>query len=310
MSPPSSQLLAAIERSRKRLWALCYRMTGERADADDLAQEAIAKAIERCDQLQDADPTAWLMRSTARLCIDHLRHRKIVRRVSELVDPLAGGDWSVADQACAPDCRAILREDMRFAVVVALQLLSSRQRAAVILHDVCSYSLDEVADTLETNANAVKALLQRARVALREARIRDDIDVPADRTVVEQFAAAIEAGSIEALTALLAEDVWGIVDGGGVVQVARKPSFGRRAVSRQWSNGKRRLNGLRVTARVVSLNGEPTVVIRLADAPDAVVAVVHIETRAGRINALRVSRDPHRTARLLGAQAAVHPWNR
>ena len=48
----------------------------------------------------------------------------------------------------------------------------------------------------------------------------------------ERFASAIEAGSIEALTELLADDVWGIVDGGGIVQVPTKPTFGRFAVSR------------------------------------------------------------------------------
>ena len=43
-------LLAAIERNRRRLWAICYRMTGGAQDADDLCQEAIARAIERAGQ--------------------------------------------------------------------------------------------------------------------------------------------------------------------------------------------------------------------------------------------------------------------
>lgn len=298
MTAPSAQLLAAIERNRRRIWALCYRMTGQRADADDLAQEAIAKAIERSDQLASDDPAGWLMRLTMRLCIDHLRHKKVVRRISELVDPLPGTEWSVDDRVRAPDCTAILREDIRFALIVALQRLSSRQRAALILHDVCACSLAEVAETLSTNPNAVKALLHRARVALREARIRDDIDVPVDRAVVEQFASAIEAGSIETLTALLADDVWGIVDDGSLGQTNRKPTFGPRAVSRQWANGKRQLDGQRVTARIVMLNGEPAAVIALAMAPEVVVAIVHLESREGRVCALRVSRDPRRSARL------------
>ncbi len=44
---PSAALLATIERSRKRIWGLCYRMTGSRSDADDLSQESIARALER-----------------------------------------------------------------------------------------------------------------------------------------------------------------------------------------------------------------------------------------------------------------------
>lgn len=299
MSHRSVQLFAAIERNRKRVWALCYRMTGQRADADELAQEALAKAIERGDQASSEDPTGWLLSLTTRLCIDHLRHKQVVRRATELADPLAGDEWTIADPARAPDFAAILREDLRFALIVALQSLSPRQRAALILHDVCALSLDEVGQALETNANAVKALLQRARVALRTARLRDDIDVPVDRAIVEQFAAAIEAGSIESITALLAEDVWGIVDGGGFVQAPTKPTFGRTAVSRQWSNGRRRLDGQPAYATIVILNGEPAIVIGPAARREVAVAVVHLETRASRICALRVSVDPRTATRFL-----------
>ena len=301
MTSPSSQLLAAIERNRKRVWRLCYRMTGQRADADDLAQEALARAIERGSQATSDDPTGWLLRLTTRVCIDHLRHKQVVRRLTELADPLLSGEWSLDDQARAPEFAAILRDDLRFAVIVALQNLSPRQRAAVILHDVCSCSLEEVGETLDTNPNAVKALLQRARVALRAARLRDDIDVPVDRELVEQFAAAIEAGSIQSLTELLAEEVWGIVDGGGLVQAPTKPTFGRTAVSRQWSNGRRRLNGQPAWAKVVTLNGEAALVIGPVSMPEAPIAVVHFDTRDGHVCALRVNVDPRKAA--FGLQA-------
>ena len=61
---PSSALLAAIERNRKKLWFHCYRMTGSRTDAEDLSQEAIARAIEREHSLADhANLDGWLSRS-------------------------------------------------------------------------------------------------------------------------------------------------------------------------------------------------------------------------------------------------------
>jgi RNA polymerase sigma-70 factor (ECF subfamily) len=74
---PTTPVLAAVERQRKRLWAHCYRMTGRRADADDLSQEAIARAIERAGEL--VDPThaeAWLFRIATTVCLDHLRHTR------------------------------------------------------------------------------------------------------------------------------------------------------------------------------------------------------------------------------------------
>jgi RNA polymerase sigma-70 factor (ECF subfamily) len=291
-------VLATIERVRKRLWAVCYRMTGNRSEADDLCQEAIARAIERADQSTADDPSGWIIRLTTRVCLDHLRHRKIERRVSELVDPLDVPEMAAGqDRSSDPERSTILREDVRYAIVVALQRLTPRQRSAIILRDICDCSLGDVAETLELNENAAKALLQRARVALADARRRGDVDVPSDMNVVERFASAIEAGSIEQLTKLLDEEAWGIVDGGGIIQAAKKPNFGRRAISRQWANGKRRL-GQAVTSEIRRLNGESAIVIRLAAAPEVVVAIVHLETRDGYVVALRVNRDPRRIAYL------------
>ena len=152
------------------MWAICYRMTGNRSEADDLCQEAIARAIERADQSAAEDPSGWILRVTTRVCLDHLRHRKIERRLSELVDPLDLPEM-VADEErnSDPERTTILHED-RHAIIVALQRLTPRQRSAVILRDICDCSLGDVAETLGLNENATKALLQRARAALAETR--------------------------------------------------------------------------------------------------------------------------------------------
>jgi len=305
MNIPSTRVLAAIERNRSRLWALCYRMTGLRPDADELSQDAAARAIERSDQLGEEDPTGWLLQLTTRLCLDHLRRKKIERRVNELVDTVAGDRWVVGElSAKHPENAAVLREDVRFAVVLALQRLSPRQRAVLVLHDVCERSLDEIAQVLETNANAVKAVLHRARAALSAARVHEQVDIPVDQDVVERFARAIEAGAIDELTKLLAENAWGIVDGGGIVQTSKKPTYGARAISRQWANAKRKL-GQPVRANVVTLNGERAIVVRLEAAHEVIDAVVHFVTRDGRVVALQVHRDPRRTAQIMSSLAEI-----
>ncbi len=289
-----TRVLAAVERARPRLWALCYRLTGDRAAADDVSQEAIARAIERNAQLAGDDATGWLLRLTARLCIDHLRRCKRTLRVNELADPVL---VDLAPQRSGElEDALILREDLRYAVVVALQRLSPRQRAALVLREVCDLGIADVADVLDTNPNAAKALLHRARVALAAARVAVDVDVPADPTVVERFARAIENGNLDALTELLAKDVWGLVDGGLSVQTATKPTFGADVVARQWANAKRRL-AAEVTTQVLEINGEAAIVVRLA-ATDTAIAIVHLETRRHRVKALRVNRDPVRIRRL------------
>jgi RNA polymerase sigma-70 factor (ECF subfamily) len=293
---------AAIERAlateRPRLWAVCYRMTGSRADADDLLQDASTRALEAATQATNADPTGWLLRVTARVCLDHLRRRKIARRANALVDPLHGDAWAAgAIVAMAADDAVVMRDDLRFAVVVALQRLRPRQRLALVLHDVCDRPLDEIADLLAIRSDAAKALVHRARAALAAARVHVRVDIPTDDELVRRFASAIQAGDIDALVALLAPDVWGVTDGGGVVKTATRPNHGQRAVGRQWANARRKLP-FPVVTELVRVNGETAIIIRLAGAPEAVVALVMLESREGRVVALRVSRDPRVTTPL------------
>jgi RNA polymerase sigma-70 factor (ECF subfamily) len=295
---PAARVRAAIEAHRRRIWAVCYRMTGRRADADDLAQEAIARALERADQVSDEDASGWLLTVAARVCLDRLRKMRVERRLTELADPIDGSEWLIGEgRTAAPDDAAILREDVRYAIVVALQQLTPRQRAAVVLHDICDRSLEEIGATLGGTANAAKATLHRARVALREARRRNDVDVPVDLAVVERFAKAIEAGAVDQIEALLAEDAWGVTDGGGIIVTANKPTFGREVIARQWANAKRKV-GVAVTTELRTLNGERAIVVRLASQPEVIVAIVHLETRRGNVVALRVNRDPRSTATL------------
>src|SRR5262245_6996770 len=230
---PSAALLATIERSRKRIWGLCYRMTGSRSDADDLSQESIARALEREAQVREADALdGWLLRIATSVCLDHLRRRRRERRPTELVDPLV----DTAPVAPDPERALLLRDDVRFAIVVALQTLPGRPRAALVLHDVLDRPLAGVARALGTNPGAVKALLMRARTALARARVHVDVDVPADRAVVDQLVAAIDTRSVDAFTRLLAPDAWGVTDGGRTT----RPVFGARAGSRPAAPAARR----------------------------------------------------------------------
>src|SRR5262245_61733809 len=115
-------VLAAVERCRKRLWAHCYRMTGSRTAADDLSQEAIARAIERAGDLHDGSAAeGWLFRIATTVCLDHLRRERRARALTELVDPVAFDDLPAAP--ADPETTVVLRDDVRLAVVAALQHL-------------------------------------------------------------------------------------------------------------------------------------------------------------------------------------------
>jgi RNA polymerase sigma-70 factor (ECF subfamily) len=274
---------------------VCYRMTGRTSDADDLCQEAIARAIECFDQQTSGDPTGWLLRIATTTCLDHLRKETTRQRLTALVDPLDRGDDRPGEAADDPERKAILREDIRFAVIVALQRLTPLQRAALILHDVCDRPLAEAAVVLECTPNAAKALVRRARRALSEARHRDDVDAPVNPSVVEALGRAIESGNLDALGALLLEDAWGVTDGGGIIRVATRPSYGRLSIVRRFANTWKKLGLVGMEVECRCLNGELAVVVRLREA-GLPVAVIHVESKGPKIAALRIDRDPRRIA--------------
>ena len=106
---------------------------------------------------------------------------------------------------------AVSRAGIRLAFVAALQYLSARQRAMLILRDVLEWPAAEVADLLGTTTTAVNSGLRRARAQLAQALpAEDELAEPAEpdrRALLDRFAAAIENADASALAELLREDV-------------------------------------------------------------------------------------------------------
>jgi RNA polymerase sigma-70 factor (ECF subfamily) len=110
-----------------------------------------------------------------------------------------------------PAAVAVSRASIRLAFVAALQYLSARQRAVLILRDVLEWPAAQVAELLGTTTTAVNSGLRRARAQLAEALpVEDELAEPAGpdrRAVLDRFAAAIQNADGSALAELLREDV-------------------------------------------------------------------------------------------------------
>ena len=110
-----------------------------------------------------------------------------------------------------PAAVAASRAGIRLALVAALQYLSARQRAVLILRDVLEWPAAEVADLLGTTTTAVNSMLRRARAQLAQALpAEDEVAEPAEpgrRALLDRFAAAFENADVSALAELLREDV-------------------------------------------------------------------------------------------------------
>ena len=213
---------------RPELLAYCYRMLGSVHDAEDQLQEILVRAWRSYGQFEGrASVRTWLYRIATNSCLRALENRS--RR------PLPAGLGGPADPDGAPDPArtevrwlepfpdvlldaesadpaAIVtsRQDLRLALIAALQYLPGRQRSVLILRDVLMWRAAEVAELLGISTVAVNSVLQRARAGLRNADpVRDEVREPADvrqRALVDQYAAAIENADVTALMRLLRAD--------------------------------------------------------------------------------------------------------
>jgi RNA polymerase sigma-70 factor (ECF subfamily) len=114
-----------------------------------------------------------------------------------------------------PEARYEQTESISLAFVTALQLLPPRQVAVLILRDVLGFHAGEVADMLDTTVDSVNSALKRARAGLRRRRPATDDREPApagdslsEDAVVAKFVRAYEAADLDAVVALLTDDVF------------------------------------------------------------------------------------------------------
>jgi RNA polymerase sigma-70 factor (ECF subfamily) len=115
---------------------------------------------------------------------------------------------NLVDQAPGPETRYETTEAISLAFITALQLLPPRQRAVLVLRDVLGYRAAEVADLLDTSEDSVTSALKRARATVPGGPAPSLPDSAKERDVVARFADAIEEGDVDAMVALLTDDVW------------------------------------------------------------------------------------------------------
>jgi RNA polymerase sigma-70 factor, ECF subfamily len=214
---------------RHELLAHCYRMLGSVHDAEDLVQETYLRAWRSYGTFEGRSSLrSWLHRIATNACLTALERRSSRPLPSGLTgpseDPLAPVDpaqpevpWLqpipdalLGTEPTDPAAVVVSRESVRLALVAALQHLSPKQRAALILRDVLAYRAVEVAELLDTTTVAVNSALLRARAQLAQlAPAPDEVAEPTDphqRALLDRYVAAFETADIDVLSGLLRED--------------------------------------------------------------------------------------------------------
>ncbi len=159
-----------VRRHQGRVYATAYRVTGNREDALDVAQDALIKAYQKIGSwAPTGNFLSWLLRLTSNQAIDHLRRRK--RHQTEPLDEgRTSGDESVPLEAQAPLPDALVRGmELDERVRAALVGLSPMQRDVFMLRHFEEFSLAEIAGQMGCTVGSVKVHLFRALKKLRAA---------------------------------------------------------------------------------------------------------------------------------------------
>jgi RNA polymerase sigma-70 factor (ECF subfamily) len=224
------EFLVQAEPHRRELLAHCYRMTGSLHDAEDLVQETYLRAWKSYKGFQGKSSLrTWLYRIATNTCLTALDGRQRRPLPSGLGAPSSDPAGELAerqevpwleplpdlnDDPADPAQIAGSRESVRLAFVAALQHLSPRQRAVLVLREVLQWKAAEVADAIGTSTAAVNSLLQRARAQLDAVGPSEDDELaapesPEAKDLLAGYIAAFEAYDIDKLVELFTQDaIW------------------------------------------------------------------------------------------------------
>ena len=241
---------------RRELQVHCYRMLGSFADAEDAVQETMLAAWQGIGGFieERASLRTWLYKIATNRCLNARRaaSRRPAREwdVSQyeplVPTPRDEAVWlqpfpdalleGAVDVPPGPEARYEQTEAISLAFVTALQLLPPRQLAVLILRDVLGFHASEVAGMLEVTVQSANSALKRARASLQRRQQPTAghqpppaAGSPAEDAIVAKFARAWESADLDALVALLTDDVF----------IAMPPEpfgyEGRDLVARYWA---------------------------------------------------------------------------
>jgi RNA polymerase sigma-70 factor (TIGR02960 family) len=209
----------------------CYRMLGSFQDAEDALQDTLLSAWQGLGAFEGrASLRTWLYRIATNRCLN--ARRSLSRRRAkewdvphvEPPEPTKLGEvvWlepfpdtlleGATTEPLGPEARYEQTESLSLAFVTALQVLPPRQLAVLVLRDVLGLRAREVAEMLDSSVESVNSALKRARATLEGRRPARDAEVTSssasEEALVARFVRAYEAADLDAVVALLTDDVF------------------------------------------------------------------------------------------------------
>jgi RNA polymerase sigma-70 factor (ECF subfamily) len=173
--PRRIAFIESLANLRPRMHRYCARMTGSALDGEDVVQEAIFEAYLKLGSFDATRPLGpWLLRIAHNRCIDFLRRRQAQREA----------EAEAAAPALVHPSEAVGRGVDR-GIERLVTTLPPKERACILLRDVFDYSLEEIANLVDSTPGGVKAALNRGRGKLE---LRNDAQQPERKANKEELA--------------------------------------------------------------------------------------------------------------------------
>ena len=281
-----------FDQHRNLLFSIAYRMLGSAADAEDMLQETFI----RWQQLREQEirsPRAMLVTILSRLCINELQSARAQREqyVGQwLPEPLV-----TEPGAFDPETAVEIDESLSMAFLVLLERLNPVERATLLLRDVFDYDYEEIAKILDRNEANCRQILRRARQRISENRPRFAPAPKDGEALMQQFLAATNAGDLNGLVSLLANDVVLYSDGGGRAPAVMNPIYGSKNVAALVMGASRKFVPPGTIQHITEINGHPGIV---AYHDGLARTVVTTEIENGRIQRVYIITNPDKLRRL------------
>lgn len=158
-----------VERYQARIFSLAWRMVRQREDAEDLTQETFVRMFRAAARYDPTRPfAAWLFTIASRLCIDHIRRRRLPSVSLSMSEPGSTEErqMDIEDPGLGPD-EITSRDEEERRTQDLIDSLPPHYRIVVMLRHQEDLSYDEIAAALEMPLGTVKARIHRARALLR-----------------------------------------------------------------------------------------------------------------------------------------------
>ena len=277
------------------LFSIAYNMLGNIDAAEDIVQDVFVKWMESGSE-SIRNRKAFLVRMVTNASINHLSSARAKREKYVgiwLPEPLPDNSHLAAT------ARIESYHALSIGLLVLLEKLTPQERAIFLLKEIFSYDYDEMAEIFGKSTDNCRQILKRAKEHLGKDSRRFQVDMKVHERILQNFLAAVSAGSMEGLIRLLKEDILLFADGGGAVFAIQqqritafpKPIEGREKIVRLLLTlvPKFQESVPNYRQETTLVNGLPALLAYSGDEPKSLVV---LETEDGLVSNIYVQTNP------------------